>query len=526
MNKTININLAGIVFHMDEDAYKVLENYLSQLKTVFKNTEGREEIIADIEARFAELFKADFTEKSTVVTTDMVNKAIAVLGTPDMFVEEEDETHQSDNKQQNQSFTSKNDKKYRKLYRDADEAAVGGVCAGLANYLGTETWIIRVIFVAMVLFGIGSGILIYIILWIAVPEAKTTAQKLEMKGEPITASNIGKSVQEQFENLKKSVNNGNQKRNVGDFVEKLGNLILTILSMVFKVFVKLLGVAMLVMGIIIIVSIIASFFGMGSLFFNLLDTDWYGNTSISVLSDLFLISGNQASWIVISLALVLLIPLFQIIYAGLRIVFKVDRINPKITWLLTGIWVLGLITLIGNGIQLGLSYDDYAKYDKQMTLPLTSDTLTIKQSTLNQWNTFENEGFLIDGNTCFISDVKLNVVKSADTLAHIIIRKEARGWSKKEAQQRATKLNYTYAFNGNTLNLNNYISFDIDEKYRAQKLRVTVQIPEGKTVYLDSGTESIIYDISNIQNTWDGNMPNHHWQMTVNGLNCTDCLIQ
>lgn len=523
MNKTININLAGIVFHVDEDAYKILDNYLTQLKAIFKNTEGRDEIIADIEARFAELFKSELNELSTVVTIDMVNRAIAILGTPDMFVDE-DETQNS--KQESKSSTNKGDKKYRKLYRDADEASLGGVCAGLANYLGTETWIIRVIFVAMVLLGIGSGFLIYLILWIAVPEAKTTAQKLKMKGEPVTASNIGKSVQEQFDNLKKSVKNGSQNKNVGEFIERLGQLLYTIFAMVFKVFVKVLGIAMLIFGIIIIFSLIASFFGMGSLFFNWLDSDWYGVTSFSSLSDLLLVSGNQAAWIIISLALVLIIPLFQIIYAGLRIVFKVDRINPKITWLITGIWVLGLTTLIGNGIQLGLSYNDYAKYDKQMTLPLSSDTLKIEQSTLNQWNTFDDNGFLIENDECFISAVKLNVVKSADSLSHLIMRKEARGWSKKEAQERASKVKYNYVFEGNTLNLNDYISFAVNEKFRGQQLKITVQIPEGKSVYLGAGTESIINDISNTENIWDGNMPLHNWLMTAEGLACTDCLLQ
>ncbi len=91
------------------------------------------------------------------------------------------------------------------MYRDPDNRILGGVCAGMGAYWGADPLIIRIIFVVATLIFL-SGAIIYLILWVVLPEAKTTAQKLEMRGEPVTISNIGKAVKEEFENIKKKMN--------------------------------------------------------------------------------------------------------------------------------------------------------------------------------------------------------------------------------------------------------------------------------------------------------------------------------
>lgn len=525
MNKTININLAGIIFHLDDDAFKLLDAYLNKLKTVFQNTDGSEEIIADIEARFAELFQLELVDASAVVSIALVQKTIEVVGEPEMFASEEDDDDTPHSSTENNQYTYTGRKHKRKLYRNAEEASVGGVCAGLAAYLGTETWIIRAIFVIMVLFGIGSGLLIYIVLWIVVPEAKTTAQKLEMKGEPVTASNISKSVQEQFENLKNTVKNGAQKNNIGDFLEKLGALILSVLSIFFKVMLKIIGVLMLLAGIFVLIAILGSFFGMGNLFFDWLSTDSSENVTLQNLSDVFLVSENQATWILISGILFVMIPLFQIIYAGLRILFNIDKLNNKIHWSLTVVWILAIFTLVGNAVQIGVSFDNNATTEHKTLVQTTSDTLTVKIHNLDDWARYGDDDFNLGDVESQIANVDFDIARSQDSLMHLIVIKRARGWNRKEAKQRAEVIHYNFKVENNTLTLDDYLSFKNTDKFRAQEVDLILQVPQGKTVYLDRGTEGIIDDISNLQNMYDGNMPTHHWEMTRDGLSCTDCYI-
>tara|TARA_R110001592_G_scaffold359340_1_gene665569 strand:+ start:5108 stop:6682 length:1575 start_codon:yes stop_codon:yes gene_type:complete len=524
MNKTININLAGIIFHLDEDAYKLLDTYLNKLKLVFKNTDGHEEIITDIEARFAELFQADLVDHLAVVTIDMVKNAIAKVGEPEMFVtDDEDETDSHHSKEEKVNPGTKKNK--RKLYRNPDDTTIAGVCSGLAAYLGTESWIIRTIFVVLVLFGTGTGIPIYIILWIVVPEARTTSQKLEMKGEPITVDNISKSVQEQFENIKSTVKDGAAKNNVGETLEKMGALFLTVLTIFFKVFSKILGVIMLIVGVFMLIVLLGSFFGMGNLFF-----DWLGNDTNSIgfseLSEIFLVNSNQTTWILISGMLFIIIPMFQFTYAGLRIVFNVEKLNNKIHWALMGVWLLAIFTLIGNGVQIGVSYDDGVYTEERIEVNYTRDTLNVASITSSQWATFENESFDFGEVESKITNVDFDIKQSPDSLTHLVIRKDARGWNKKEAHQRVENLEYGFRIENNTLELNDYLVFQNKDKYRAQEVDITLLLPVGKTVYLMPKTENIIDDIGNLQNIYDGNMPRHHWLMTKEGLSCTDCFIR
>jgi len=181
MKKTISVNLNGSVFVLDEDAYQLLDNYIKQLNKHFASEEGNQEIIADIESRIAEHLKSGLKVDNQVINVDEVRRVIEIMGKPgdidDAGVSQETNT-------QYQS--------YRKMYRDLDDKILGGVCSGMGHYWRVEPVLFRIIFALTILWG-GLGFFIYLILWIVVPAATTTAQKLEMRGEPVTAENIGKS---------------------------------------------------------------------------------------------------------------------------------------------------------------------------------------------------------------------------------------------------------------------------------------------------------------------------------------------
>jgi phage shock protein PspC (stress-responsive transcriptional regulator) len=195
MKKTFTINLAGAVYHIDEDAYASLKNYLDALENKFRQEPDVKDLISDIEARISELLTEKLGNKRQVVIQSDIDYLIETLGSPDIISGDESGSTAEGAK----TFTHK----YRRMYRDPDNRMIGGVCSGLSAYWNIDQVILRVIFVVLVFAGF-SGALIYIILWIVMPEALTTAQKLEMRGEAVTIENIKKLIKDEFEQVKSS----------------------------------------------------------------------------------------------------------------------------------------------------------------------------------------------------------------------------------------------------------------------------------------------------------------------------------
>lgn len=198
MKRTLSINLSGSVFNIDDDAYTLLSDYLTLIEKHFGSEQESREIISDIEARISELFKERITDFKQVLVIKDVEEIIEIMGSPEEIIDPVD----SDQYNSRERFGPSG---YRRMYRDPDNRILGGVCSGMAAYWGTDPLIIRIIFAVATLIFL-SGAIIYLILWVVLPEAKTTAQKLEMRGEPVNISNIGKAVKEEFENIKKKMN--------------------------------------------------------------------------------------------------------------------------------------------------------------------------------------------------------------------------------------------------------------------------------------------------------------------------------
>ena len=198
MKTTITVNLGGLVFHIDEDAYEMLNTYLIAIEKQFNSEAERKDIMADIETRIAELFTEMLGKKRDVIRKEEVLKVIEIVGQPEDFMEEETSPLGTSRKKSTTYQSTK------KLYRDPDNRVLGGVCGGLGAYFNIDPIVFRILFI-LIFFGMGSGLIIYIILWIVIPEAHTTAQKLEMRGEPITIENIKKAVREEFENVRKNM---------------------------------------------------------------------------------------------------------------------------------------------------------------------------------------------------------------------------------------------------------------------------------------------------------------------------------
>jgi phage shock protein PspC (stress-responsive transcriptional regulator) len=194
MKITVSINLGGYSFNIDEDAYAELKRYLKNLELHFAGEESSSEILSDIETRMAELFRAKLAGYKQVIDIEDVRQVISVLGTPE-------DISDNDRPTAREKFSSPG---YHRMYRDTDHRAIGGVCSGMAAYWNMEIWVVRLIFLILAMMGI--GILIYLILYIVLPEAKTTAEKIEMKGNPVNINNIKDSVKKEFETVRKNMN--------------------------------------------------------------------------------------------------------------------------------------------------------------------------------------------------------------------------------------------------------------------------------------------------------------------------------
>jgi phage shock protein PspC (stress-responsive transcriptional regulator) len=239
MNKTININLGGVFFHIDEIAYRKLKMYLEAIRrSLSDDPKGRDEIITDIEARIGELLSEKVKDVRQVINEADIDEVVEVMGKPEDYMVD-DEVFSDDD------YRSQERRKTKKLYRDGDDKFLGGVSSGMAHYLNVDVIWIRIAWLVAA-FGFGFGFIAYIIMWILLPEAGTTAEKLEMEGEPVNISNIEKKIRDEITQASERVKNGidevtdkvkkadykkygsKARSGTQDFVETLGKILTTV----------------------------------------------------------------------------------------------------------------------------------------------------------------------------------------------------------------------------------------------------------------------------------------------------------
>lgn len=193
MKKTLNINIKGIIFHLDEDAYNKLNKYLDEINNHFRNKKGREEIINDIENRLTELFRQKLNDKKQVITIEDVDEVIGTMGHPSDFDDDSEDDHTT--------VPQSRAKGHKRLFRNVDDRMIGGVCSGLGAYFNIDTVWVRIAFLIALVFA-GGSVLVYLVLWIVIPPARTVTERLEMQGDPVTISNMEKAFKEEMNEIK------------------------------------------------------------------------------------------------------------------------------------------------------------------------------------------------------------------------------------------------------------------------------------------------------------------------------------
>ncbi len=527
MNQTVTINISGIVFHIDVDAYEELEKYLNKIKSYFKNSQECDEIMTDIEARIAELFSEKITSDNQVIQSKDVEEVITVMGKPEQYIDE-DETQEDEPKQESFSSSQRTYSSEKKLFRDPDDRMIGGVAGGLAAYMGVEALWLRLFFVVALF--VGFGFLLYIILWIVMSEAKTSSDKLHMKGEPVNIDNIGKTFKDEAdklsENFKKQGHQYGKKAEsaVGSFFNFFGQL----LKGVFNVFGKIFGVIFLLVGTFMLVGLLGMLVGSETIFS--ITSDGVFSIASNEFFNLIFISEDQFHIAIIGVAIAIGLPIVMLIYAGANLLFKV-KTHAGVSIGLFVLWVIGVFMCAMVGIRMATELR-YNEYDTEIGIvkEVVNDSendfyISMNSNDIPGHGILEDKYFSIslDEDSIYFSDIQLRIYESKTDSFEIEIEKDAAGHSRKDVTSKLNQMNYDYTINNDSIILGNYLSTLKENKIRGQEVNLKLYLPIGKSIYLDKSLRHVIYDIDNVTRTRDRKMLGKRWVMLAEGLTCLDC---
>jgi len=480
MNKTISINLGGFFFHIDEDAYQKLSRYFDAVKRSLA-PDGREEIMKDIESRIAELFQERIKNDKQVISLIEIDAVIGIMGQPEDYkIDDEKTSYQS-----NTSTSSSSNYYYpsKRLFRDKENGMLGGVMAGLGHYLGIDALWLRIIMVIL-FFGFGTGLFVYIVLWVLVPEAITTTQKLEMRGEPINISNIERKVKEGIDDISSKISNIDHQKiasTAKSGAEKIGSTFEEIFKTIFKIFAIFVGA---------IIVLVASFSLLGFIITGIVMMFSSTMPDNYILNNIQTPIGLETPLWVQGLLVILVfgIPFFFLLLLGLKLlVNNLKSIGNIATYTLIALWVIAL----GIAISLGINEATQMAYEgkvvqKEEIILTPNDTLNIKfkNNDFYSKNSYHETDFKLtqDENKneiIYSNNVTIEIMETDEMMPYIQVEKLARGKSAAEANKRAEKIKYGYKIEGNTLILDNYLISAVENKFRGQEVALYLYLPKG-----------------------------------------------
>ncbi|TXI61832.1 MAG: PspC domain-containing protein [Flavobacterium sp.] len=524
MNKTISINLGGFFFHIDEDAYQKLSRYFDAVKRSL-SADGRDEIMKDIESRIAELFQERLKNDKQVVGLTEIEEVITIMGQPEDYkIDDEKSTYQSSSSSTNFYYPSK------RLYRDKENGMLGGVMAGLGHYLGIDTLWLRIIMVIL-FFGFGTGLFVYIVLWILVPEAVTTTQKLEMKGEPITISNIEKKVKEGFDDITSKFSNIDHEKitnSAKSGATKIGSSIEEVITTIFKVFAKIIGAFIVFFSGIGLLGIIITSIIM--IFSSTMPDNYILNniqTPIGLETPLW----AQGMLLLLGFG----IPLFFLLILGLKLmVNNLRSIGNYVKYSLLAVWLIAVGIIISLGINEAsqLAFEGKSVQKEVITIAPT-DTLKIKfkNNDFYSKSNYRHHDFKItqdegDNEIIYSNNVSIEIKYTDEATPYMLIEKLANGKSTSQAKKRAEKIKYNYKIEGNTIVLDNYLLTAVENKFRGQEVEIYLYLPKGTIFQTDESYSN--YDRSDYdffdESEYDTKNP--VYRVDSDKIKCLNCLAE
>lgn len=582
MKKNISINLQGIIFHIEEDGYEQLSRYLASIRTYFSNYEGHEEIVADIEARIAEIFSARLAPGKQVISLEDVQYLIARMGDVTDFevLEPMDEEmpHAAPGPEPSGAYTTEGPKK---LYRDVNHKVISGVCAGLANYLTVDPLWIRLFFVLLVLLGVvsagvsaatgviiyvvlwiampqsdvlpettvkklfrdpedkklagvasgiakyfgvdvavirilflvlifagGFGILAYIVLWIAMPEAVTLTERMQMQGDPVTLAGIEQTLKS---NLNMRDSNGEEStlakiillpiRLISQIINWLGKALGPILAFLITLIRIGAGVILLIVSIGLTIGLFSAFF----ISLGLVEESQYmvfGDFPASVILNGFPRLGLVAGFIVG------LIPLLLLIVLAVSLLIKRTFLRPIVGWSMFGVWLVSLFTLVATGIMFSNNFRRSGEVITSKTIPAANyGTLVL--------DAYDNN---LDYDRIFV-----DVQESNGSEIEVIQRAEAKGKTEEEAKRNARMISYRVVQQDSVIRFDNSYEFKEGAVFRDQELGIVLKLPKNKPLRLTREFTYMLPSATFMEDYSRDKIVRNTWQVKGDQLECLTC---
>jgi len=501
MDKTININLGGTLFQIDEAAYKILREYLRSIDMKFRNTPGGNETIEDLETRIAEIFQS---QKGTagIISIENVVDMIRIIGKPEDF-----DQPGAENATYNTSYGQPRPGK--KLFRNPENQIIGGVCGGLGAYINTHPVWIRLLFVLLTCFFF-VGAFIYVALWIALPSASSDSQKKEMYGGMHNLAQPGNA-----ENT--------QAAKVGNAFDAIFKAIGKVLFIIVRIILIVFGTLIVLCGFLALLSFIMIFvFKYPGSF----STDAFG-FNMAYLPDFlnYIISPAAVPWVKALIAIVSIVPMLALIYGGIRLIFWF-RVRDGFVWLAGFvIWVMSAAALSIILFNEGVGFAETEQTVSQEYFRTAPDTLYIVSGRKISELDTDKEIEIPDAEyNIFISEERkelyirtsLDINSDERNSASVTIKKHSAGRSKFSAIENAERLQYGYKIIGNTLYLDEFFTIPAESKWSMDYVFVTVTVPENTVIHMDRTSELLFH--SGDDDDFVSDPKKSFWLMKEDGL--------
>lgn len=467
MNKTVSIHLQGIPFILEEQAYERLNQYLIALRNVLQQEEGHEEIIQDVELRIVELMQAHLQGSKQVVELLFIEEILTKLGKPEDF--------SADVPKPQTNTSQETDNKEKRLFRDGDHAVMGGVCAGVAAYFNIDVVLVRAIYV-LAFFTLGVGFFLYIILWIIIPEAKTSSEKLQMKGQTVTVENMKSELEQAAGRIKKGAKEIKKNKEFSKAMVK----IIRIISIC-------LGLGALLFGTSVLIITLIFLFVQPAIIPAQLDGTFMSLQELGILA---FDQPQHLSYLTWGGALISLAIVSQCYLFGIRLIKSFKMAYFKYVSLTsTLLFVVGFILASIGGIQFGRSMAIYGEVEKELgSFQSQSLNIILQEPHTRPIDGFKtkshgDEGLLtLKRGRIYFDGVELKYTRSADSILRITQINDAQGRTHEMALNKARHIKCPYKLRGNNLTLSSYYSFPAKDKLRDQNVKLLIAVPEGGSI--------------------------------------------
>lgn len=544
MDKTKNISLGGFSFLIEENAYTALSQYLAEVRQHLQHNSDRDEIIFDVEQRMAELLK-DRTANREVIMHQDVLYLIEVLGKPEQYVEDEDADKATNaaNEASAQAFSAN-----KPLYRDIDDRKIGGVLSGMAHYFNISPTMLRIAFAVCLILsfvvsyrwiflfnGVSWAIIIlYILLWIIVPAAVTTAQKLEMQGAAVTLDSLAsyKSSSTTSTEWHKSYSDKILWGVIGGLAQytsvsstwlRLIYLLLILVCIPVYVGISIALIAAylvltlllkpetvapsaepnsnptaastsavpksnpkrgsLLLTVILVILALPFLFTLIAVIMGIFGLTSASGLSLLLLNDYlpFMISSPiQRFALYSSVFLLLLVPLSLLILVVVRLSYKRFR-GTRVWGILT--FIAFIVALIGLNISVGSTVKEFFmenNFERKISVPTTSDTLhiSIKSKYGSSFDLAVDADTLLVQHECFLR----NILPTNETEPYLLCRQNARGRTGSQAAQNAKNIRIPLEIKDNHITIPDYYEIIKGNTYRGQTVNYQLYLPVGKYI--------------------------------------------